>query len=295
MTFQAHLPVDRRFASTARLFSADEFARIRAGHVAVVGLGGVGSWAAEALARSGVGALTLIDMDHVAESNLNRQVQALHSTLGMAKGEALAARIRDIAPDCQVTVVDQFVTPENFADIASAVDRHVDPSGLLAVTQSSLRGPEGAVAIHPVIWLDATDDLRAKKAMILWLQAQKSLSRLIMSGGAGGKTDPTRIEVADLSETLQDPLLSTLRYDLRKHHGFPRQGKMKITAVFSRQPMVKSEDCDPSAKLACAGYGSLVTVTAVMGMVAASEALDRLLPATGVALAASANFPRNDG
>jgi tRNA threonylcarbamoyladenosine dehydratase len=287
--------VDRRFASTARLFPADEFAQIRAGHVAVVGLGGVGSWAAEALARSGVGALTLIDMDHVAESNLNRQVQALHSTLGMAKGEALAARIRDIAPDCRVVVVDQFVTPENFGDIASSVDRHVDPSGLLAVTKSSLRGLEEPVtsnppmttppslrgleepvAIHSTIWLDATDDLRAKKAMILWLQAQKSLSRLIVSGGAGGKTDPTRIEVTDLSETLQDPLLSTLRYDLRKHHGFPRQGRMKITVVFSRQPMVKSDDCDPSAKLACAGYGSFVTVTAVMGMAAASEALLRL-------------------
>jgi tRNA threonylcarbamoyladenosine dehydratase len=269
MTSQTHLPVDRRFASAARLFSANEFARIRAGHVAVVGLGGVGSWAAEALARSGVGALSLIDMDHVAESNLNRQVQALHSTLGMAKGEALAARIRDIAPDCDVKVVDAFVTPENFGEIASAV--------------------------AGTVWLDATDDLRAKKAMILWLQAQKRLSRLIVSGGAGGKTDPTRIEVADLSETLQDPLLSTLRYDLRKHHGFPRQGKMKITVVFSRQPSVKSDDCDPSAKLACAGYGSLVTVTAVMGMVAAGEALGGLLPATGVALAASANFPRNDG
>ncbi len=285
MTFQAHSPVDRRFASTARLFSADEFARIRAGHVAVVGLGGVGSWAAEALARSGVGALTLIDMDHVAESNLNRQVQALHSTLGMAKGKALADRIRDIAPDCDVRVVDEFVTPENFGEIASAVDRHIDPSGLLAVTEEpslrgscppSLRGPDGAVAIQPAIWLDATDDLRAKKAMIVWLQAQKGLKRLIVSGGAGGKTDPTRIEVTDLSETLQDPLLSTLRYDLRKQHGFPRQGKMKITAVFSRQPSVKSDDCDSSAKLACAGYGSLVTVTAVMGMAAASEALARL-------------------
>lgn len=251
--------MDRRYASTARLFSAEEFARIRAGHVAVVGLGGVGSWAAEALARSGVGALTLIDMDHVAESNLNRQVQALHSTLGVGKGEALASRICDIAPDCKVRVVDEFVTPESFGEITAAVDR-----------------PEGAVAIHPVIWLDATDDLRAKKAMILWLQSQKSLSRLIVSGGAGGKTDPTRIEVTDLSETLQDPLLSSLRYDLRKHHGFPRQGRMKITVVFSRQPTIKSEDCDPSAKLACAGYGSLVTVTAVMGMVAASEALSRL-------------------
>jgi tRNA A37 threonylcarbamoyladenosine dehydratase len=244
------LQVQRQFASTARLFSAEGFSRIQAARVAVVGLGGVGSWAVEALARSGVGALILIDMDHVAESNLNRQVQALHTTLGEEKGQALARRVAGIAPSCQVTVVDEFVTPDNFSAMVSAN--------------------------NALVWLDATDDLRAKKAMILELHRLGRLHQLIVSGAAGGKTDPTRVEAGDLSETEHDPLLSSLRYDLRKHHGFPRQGKMKIKTVFSRQPMASSEDCDPQAKLACAGYGSLVTITAVMGMVAANLALTHL-------------------
>ncbi|MBU3725081.1 MAG: tRNA threonylcarbamoyladenosine dehydratase [Burkholderiaceae bacterium] len=256
--------VIRQFASTARLFSAQEFVQLRQAHVAVVGLGGVGSWAVEALVRSGIGALTLVDMDHVAESNLNRQVQALHSTLGAAKSEALASRIQDIAPDCRVNMVDEFLTPENAAEVMSVGNARQTES-----KQSARSGPD--------VWIDATDDLAAKRAMILVMRTGKRLKQLIVSGGAGGKTDPTRIEAADLSQTTQDPLLSTLRYDLRKHHGFPRQGKMHIHTVFSRQPMIRTEDCDPAAKLACAGYGSLVTVTATMGMVAANLAIQAVL------------------
>jgi tRNA A37 threonylcarbamoyladenosine dehydratase len=243
--------VSRRFASTARLFSAADFARLRQAHVAVVGLGGVGSWAAEALVRSGVGAVTLVDMDHVAESNLNRQVQALQATLGMAKGQALKDRVLDIAPDCAVTLVDEFLSPENAAELMGKSE--ID------------------------VWIDATDDLAAKRAMVLFIKSPKRLKDLVVSGGAGGKTDPTRIESADLSETIQDPLLSSLRYDLRRQHGFPRQGKMGIRTVFSRQPMIRSDDCDPAAKLACAGFGSLVTVTATMGMVAANLAMLRVI------------------
>jgi tRNA A37 threonylcarbamoyladenosine dehydratase len=240
----------RQFASSARLFSAQAFQAIQAGHVGVVGLGGVGSWAVEALARSGVGALTLVDMDHVAESNLNRQVQALHSVLGMEKVQALAGRIRDIAPDCQLTLHDVFLGQENVADI---------------------------FATGPSVWIDASDDLAAKKAMILFLKETRRLKALVVSGGAGGKTDPTRVEAGDLSLSQQDPLLSALRYDLRRHHGFPLQGSMKIQTVFSRQPMVKTDDCDPAARLACAGYGSLVTVTASMGMAAAGLAINKLI------------------
>lgn len=238
----------RAFASTARLFSAEQFSKLCAAHIGVVGVGGVGSWAAEALARCGVGKMTVVDMDHVAESNLNRQVQALHSTLGAAKVQALRDRIKDIAPGCDVQLIDDFLTAENAAQILGAPD---------------------------VIWIDATDDLRAKTAMVLCMREQKRLKDLIVSGGAGGKTDPTRIEAADLSQTSQDPLLSSLRYDLRRHHGFPRTGKMKIQTVVCRQQMVQSENCDPGAKLACAGYGSLVTVTACMGMTAANLAMHR--------------------
>jgi len=239
--------IARQFASTARLFSQEEFARLRSAHIGVIGLGGVGSWAAEALVRSGVGRLTLVDMDHVAESNLNRQAQALHSTLGAAKADALKNRLLDIARDCTIQVVDDFLKPDNVDSVLS-----VDPSA---------------------IWIDATDDLSAKKAMILWMKDHKRLKDLVVSGAAGGKTDPTKIEVADLSNTAQDALLSTLRYDLRKHHGFPREGRMRVQTIFCHQPTVKSDDCDPAAKLACAGYGSLITITATMGMVAANLAM----------------------
>ena len=239
----------RQFASTARLFTEAGFAAIRSTRVGVVGLGGVGSWAAEALARSGVAAITLVDMDHVAQSNLNRQVQALHSSLGVAKGGALEARIFDIAPDCGVCVIDDFLTDENASVVLPQAD----------------------------FWIDATDDLSAKRSMILWMRDQKRLSDLVVSGGAGGKTDPTRVSVMDLTETAHDPLLSSLRYDLRKKYGFPRKGKMRIQVVSSNQPVQKSDDCDPAARLACAGYGSLVTVTAVMGFVAVSAVLARIV------------------
>jgi tRNA A37 threonylcarbamoyladenosine dehydratase len=126
-------------------------------------------------------------------------------------------------------------------------------------------------------WIDATDDLSAKRSMILWMRDQKRLSDLVVSGGAGGKTDPTRVSVMDLTETAHDPLLSSVRYDLRKNYDFSREGKMKIQVVSSNQPVQKSDDCDPAARLACAGYGSLVTVTAVMGFVAASAVLARIV------------------
>jgi len=249
------IPVPRQFASTARLFATQDFLRLRRGHVGVVGLGGVGSWAAEALVRSGVGRVTLVDMDHVAESNLNRQVQATHSSLGVEKGRALAARLADIAPGCGVTVIDEFLTPENVQRIL--LDDQAE---------------EG----HTV-WIDATDDLAAKRSMAVFMANSKRLKDLVVSGGAGGKTDPTRVEASDLSESTHDALLSTLRYDLRKHCGFPRQGKMKIQTVFSRQMTIKMDDCDPSAKLSCAGYGSMVTVTASMGMAVAYLAISRII------------------
>lgn len=246
MSMHSPPPIPRQFASTARLLPEQAFAQLAQAHVGVVGLGGVGSWAAEALARSGVGRLTLIDMDHVAESNINRQVQALHSTLGMAKSHALAERLRDIAPSCAISAVDTFLDADN-------------ASALLA----------------PGIWIDATDDPRAKRAMILHMRDAHRLNDLIVSGGAGGKTDPTRIMRADLAETSQDPLLSALRYSLRRQHGFARKGRMGVRVVFSTQAMQSAQDCDPSARLACAGYGSMVTVTAAMGLAAAAEAMHR--------------------
>ncbi|MEY3951386.1 MAG: hypothetical protein RL320_188 [Pseudomonadota bacterium] len=243
--------VPRRLASSARLFSQEGFARLRSVRIGVVGLGGVGSWAAEALARSGAGELVLVDLDHVAESNLNRQVQATLASLGQHKGEALRARIAEINPDCRAQVIDEFLSSENAASILEQAD----------------------------YWIDACDDLAAKRAMVLYFPNSQRASRLMVCGGAGGKTDPTRIRAGDLSSSEQDPLLSKLRYQLRKSHGFAREGRMRVSVVYCEQPSVSTPDCDPAARLACAGYGSLVTVTAALGLAAAAQVMSRITSA----------------
>lgn len=259
------IPADaqsRRFGGLQRLHGAQANERLSAAHIAIAGIGGVGSWTAEALARSGVGALTLIDLDHVSESNINRQVHALEDTLGAAKIEAMAQRIRQINPDCRLTLVDDFVDADNVAQV--------------------LAGPFTAV-------VDATDQARAKIAMILHARAQRL--PLIVCGGAGGKTDPLALRAGDLADSINDALLARLRNELRKHHGYPRAApaagktprrvpRMHVRALWVDQPVRRpavAEACEvPAAApqgLSCAGYGSIVTVTAAMGLAAAHEAL----------------------
>jgi tRNA A37 threonylcarbamoyladenosine dehydratase len=220
----------------------------------VVGLGGVGSWAVEALARSGVAQLVLFDLDHVAESNVNRQVQALSSTLGQAKGQALRERIADIHPGCDVVVVDDFVSADNWPALLPA----------------------------PVdVLIDACDQVRAKAALAAWSLAQRV--PLVCVGAAGGKHQAQRVEVEDLADTTHDPLLASLRQRLRKEHGAPRQGRMGLRCVFSRESVAGPADScgmamgDRDGSLNCHGYGSSVTVTATFGMVAAGEAIRVLL------------------
>jgi tRNA A37 threonylcarbamoyladenosine dehydratase len=202
-----------------------------------------------------VGGLVLVDMDHVAESNLNRQVQATHQTLGQAKVQALAVRLRAIAPALSVYPLEDALTPENVSAFLAG------------------GGVSGSGWPAPQVWIDACDDLRAKEALVLAMPARGRPRSLVVSGGAGGKLDPTRIRVGDLADTKQDPLLSKLRYSLRRQHGFPRAGAMRIRVVSSDEPARATEGCDPAAKLACAGYGSMVTVTASMGLAAAAEAM----------------------
>ncbi|MBL8446761.1 MAG: tRNA threonylcarbamoyladenosine dehydratase [Zoogloeaceae bacterium] len=244
----------RRFGGVARLYGLDGLARLQAAHVAVVGIGGVGSWAAEALARSGVGRLTLIDLDHVAESNLNRQAHALEATLGQAKVLAMAERIAGINPECRVTPIDDFVTPDNVADLLAA-------------------GLDGVV--------DAIDQLRAKVAMIA--HGCRLGVPLIVAGAAGGQTDPTRIRVDDLARTIQDPLLAKVRSRLRKEHGFPRDPKKRfgVEAVYSMEPLRYPEaSCEAGAGpagLSCAGFGSSMAVTAGFGLAAAARLIDTLV------------------
>ena len=206
--------LQRRFGGLERLYGMDGAAAIRRAHVAVVGIGGVGSWAAEALARSGVGQLTLIDLDHVAESNINRQVQAVGATVGQAKGLALQERIADIHPGCAVHLVDDFVSPDNWP-------------GLLT---------------QPIdVLVDACDQVSAKVAMAGWALAHRV--PFVTVGAAGGKRRPQAVEVEDLSATTHDPLLASMRQRLRKQHGAARTGTIGVRCVFSREA-VRGEKVD---------------------------------------------------
>jgi tRNA A37 threonylcarbamoyladenosine dehydratase len=245
--------LERRFGGLRRLYGAPGYERIRAARVAVVGLGGVGSWAVEALARSGVAQLVLIDLDHVAESNLNRQVQALESTIGRHKGAALAERIVQIHPQCDVRVVDEFVDDKNWPALL--------PCEVDAV-------------------IDACDQVRAKTAIAAWALA--SGNALVCTGAAGGKQRAQAVETGDLAAVTHDPLLASLRQRLRKQHGAPRSGPIGIDCVYSCENVARPQVCDiddaaifSDGSLNCSGYGSSVAVTATFGLVAAGEVLRR--------------------
>jgi tRNA A37 threonylcarbamoyladenosine dehydratase len=241
--------LERRFGGLRRLYGDAAYARLRGASLAVVGLGGVGSWAAEALARSGVARLVLVDLDHVAESNINRQVQAIGRTLGQSKGQALRERIADIHPGCDVLCVDDFVEPGNWPALLPA--------------------PVDAL-------IDACDQVRAKVTLAVWGLAGRV--PVVCVGAAGGKRLPSRVEVADVADATHDPLLASMRQRLRRVHGAPRRGPIGVRCVFSREPVGLPEGaCDPESGLACHGYGSTVTVTATFGLVAAAEALEQAL------------------
>ena len=259
-TADLNLPEDsRRFGGIARLYGDAGRARLAAAHVCVVGIGGVGSWAVEALARTGVGRLTLIDLDHVAESNINRQIHAADATLGQAKVEAMRERVAGYNPACQVAVVDDFVTVDNAAQLLAGGFDYV---------------------------VDAIDAVRVKVAMIA--VARELGLPLVTCGAAGGQIDPTQIRVDDLARTIQDPLLAKVRGQLRKAHGFTRDPKKKfgVEAVFSTEPLrypapdiaceVTSAPAQGPAGLNCAGFGSVVTVTACVGMFAAARVINGL-------------------
>lgn len=254
---QTHVDFERRFGGLARLYGVRGAQAICAAHVAVVGIGGVGSWAAEALARSGVGRISLIDFDNIAESNINRQIHAVTSTLGMAKVEAMRQRILQINPHCQVQCIEEFATPENWQSMADA-------------------GQFTAV-------VDACDQAKTKLALAVWaLHAapQSSAVLFITVGAAGGKRRAEKVDIADLSDTTHDPLLAKLRYNLRRSHNASRDKSMGIACVFSREavaPPDASCNMNTDSSLNCSGYGSVVAVTAAFGMCAAGWVLDGLV------------------
>jgi tRNA threonylcarbamoyladenosine dehydratase len=236
---------ERAFGTVDRLFGAGAYARLRGGRCVVIGVGGVGSWAAEALVRAGVGALTLIDMDHIAQSNLNRQVLALTSTIGQSKVVALRERIALINPLCNVNAIDDFATEENIAALL----------------------PE-----HCSYVLDCIDAARVKIALIVHCRAHKI--PLVVCGAAGGKVDASRLAVTDLAHTTHDALLARVRAEVRRRHKVRADEKLRVLCVSSNEPRVGAlPDAEAGAALACAGYGSLVSVTATMGMIAAGVAI----------------------
>lgn len=241
----------RRFAGVGRVYGDAALARFAESHAVIVGLGGVGSWVVEALARSAVGRLTLVDLDVIVASNVNRQLQATSEQFGRGKADVLAERARSINPRLQVRVVDDFLTRDNAVDILSP---------------------------QPDLIFDCCDDAKAKLTLVL--HARRHRNVLIVCGAAGGKIDPTRLGVEDLARTEQDPLLARLRKRLRRHHGYPEEtGKsFGITCIYSTEPITEplAGICDNTG-LNCAGYGSLVTVTASMGLLAVSTGLKQLL------------------
>jgi tRNA threonylcarbamoyladenosine dehydratase len=257
------MDAQRRFGGLARLYGQAGAMSIARARGVIVGIGGVGSWAAEALARSGVARLTLIDLDHIAESNINRQVHALESTLGQAKVVAMRERIAQIHPQCRVDAVEAFVETDNWPAVA---DLWPDES-------------------TPVVVIDACDQVRAKVAMAAWALANGV--PFISIGAAGGKRHAHQVDIADLSEVTHDPLLAQLRYQLRRHHQASRQKKIGLTCVFSRETVLQpSQICDSDASVSdgslnCHGYGSVVSVTSTFGLCAAGWALDQLAPSAG--------------
>uniref|UniRef100_UPI00404768AA tRNA threonylcarbamoyladenosine dehydratase n=1 Tax=Polynucleobacter sp. TaxID=2029855 RepID=UPI00404768AA len=257
---------NRRFAGVARLYGQSALQTFERAHVLVAGLGGVGSWAVEALARSGIGELTLMDFDHIAPSNVNRQLHAIEDNFGKSKSEAMAERVRQINPLIKLNVIDEFLTSDN-------LDTYL---------HKNAENPYFVV-------LDATDDVRMKIALAAYCEARDEIGRarkaqqsnqksstiaLIICGGAGGKLEPSRIKAADLAKTTQDPVLSKIRHALRKEYGFSSDPKKKlgITTIYSDEP----RQGVASGGLSCAGYGSAVTVTATFGFIAAAEVLKLL-------------------
>lgn len=245
--------VTRRFSGLERLYGVDRAAQIRNAHITIIGIGGVGSWAVETLARSGVGRITLIDMDHIAESNINRQVHAVTETIGQAKVLAMRDRIMQINPTCQVSCVEEFLNPNNLPRL--------------------LCEPVSAV-------IDACDQVKTKLALAVWSKEDEQRQTVFVTvGAAGGKRFAHKVEIDDLSLVTHDPLLAQLRYRMRKSYSASREkGKIGLNCVFSKESVQSSNTSCTNVdnSLNCHGYGSVVSVTATFGQCAAGWVMDRI-------------------
>ena len=245
---------EQRFGGIGRLYTPEGLAKLRQSHVCVIGIGGVGSWAVEALARTGIGKITMIDMDDICVTNINRQIHAMTGTVAQLTPEAMKERVERINPECVVEIIDDFISPENIPEYLN-------------------RGYDYVI--------DAIDSVKTKAALIAYCKRNKI--KLITTGGAGGQTDPRQIQIADLSRTIQDPLASKVRSLLRKEYNFSQNPKRKfgVDCVFSTQPLIfpkMGEGCEISATMNCAnGFGAVTMVTATFGFFAVSRVVDKLL------------------
>ena len=251
-----------RFIGIKRLFSAQGLERLRRAHVCVVGIGGVGSWVAEALARSSVGRLTLVDLDEICVSNINRQLHALDATIGQSKVEVMAARVHAINPGCEVSPRLEFFTEKTAQQI---------------------------LAPDPDLVVDAIDSV-ANKCRLIALARSRGIP-VVTSGGAGGRRDPAQVRVADLAFTEHDRLLQKVRERLRKEHGFPTgRDPFGVDCVYSPEPPVfpqedgsvcatkDAETVSNGPRLNCeAGLGSASFVTGTFGFLAAGRAIERIV------------------
>jgi tRNA A37 threonylcarbamoyladenosine dehydratase len=255
-----------RFGGISRLYGVKGAALIQQAHFCIIGIGGVGSWAAESLARSGIGSITLIDLDDICTTNINRQIHALTNTVGESKVDVMAERIKQINPDCHVNVIEDFVTFENLRELLSNSFDYV---------------------------IDAIDSVKVKTAIIAHCKRNKL--PIITIGGAGGQTDPSQIKLCDLSKTYQDPLLAKVKNQLRREFNFPKadaktSGKRKfsVDAVFSTEQLVypdsQGEVCHAkqnnsgAARLDCSsGFGAISHVTATFAFFACAHAIKKYL------------------
>jgi len=272
-----------RFNGIARLYGQHGAQILEQAHFCVIGIGGVGSWVAEALARNGIGNITLIDLDDICISNVNRQIHALSNTIGLSKVEVMSERIKQINPDCMVNVIEDFVTEENLSDMLFA-----------KISSKNSKADRFDYVI------DAIDSVNIKTRIIAFCKRNKL--PIITIGGAGGQVDPSKISITDLSKTYQDPLLAKVKNQLRREFNFPRadiakasKRKFSIDAVFSTEQLrypnndyedtgqvclAKPEKNDEgsSMRLDCSGgFGATTHVTATFAFFAVGRAIDKLL------------------
>jgi tRNA A37 threonylcarbamoyladenosine dehydratase len=251
---------DQRFGGIRRLYGDAAYLTFSQAHVCVVGIGGVGSWAAEALARSGIGKITLIDMDDICITNTNRQIHALDGNIGQSKVDVMSQRIGLINPNCEVTAVEDFITPENLSELLAEQFDYI---------------------------IDCVDSIKPKAALVAWCKSNKR--SVITIGGAGGQTDPTKIQTADLAKTIGDPLAANLRNFLRRYYNFSRNTKRRfhIECVYSIEQLNYPQGDgtvsktrlkgDTETKMGCdTGFGASTAVTATFGFVAVSKVLEKL-------------------